>query len=278
MGNGESNNKNNRFELINDRAVPVKSFNVGSREKAKRKVLKTRKKESKSIQVRAKASFSPARMKISKDLSLPIIKSEKEISSGSFFKDSGNQDKYWYIPAIEISKPKNKALFKCWIEKEDVPNQDGELKDIYHGRILFSYNFKEPDVDDKLTDDNKKLKQIVLNLEEAVLQFKHYDDAENGYSEETIEGKVDKEKNEISFELKDNYLKIVYSHLSNPTNKDDKDDSSLVLVLNTVFDGYREAKKVTAKINKKVLRTVSKPQTLDRVAKMKKSNLNRFTK
>lgn len=188
----------NTFKINGDKLVPLKRFNL---EPAKPSVIFAQ--ENKKIEhfvvkehpvvqsidlnpiIVATELFKPR---------FPIIDNKTNVNPQSVFKDFEDNKITHVFPSIEII-PNNNLLFYY----EEALDSDGKVKG-YFGKVTIKYNL----INQKGNPDQKN---IPIELAEAVLNLKIKDGIIK------INGIINAKTSEISFELKDEAVKIAFLNL-----------------------------------------------------------------
>lgn len=150
---------------------------------------------------------------------IPLIETNQTITQNSKFKDFNNQKINLQFPEIEIT-PNNNTLFYY----EDILDSKGQNMGLA-GRITLKYIEKN-----KPTSTTQQ--NIVLNLKEVILNLKVTDKIIK------INGEVNTQKKEITFNLKNEAVKIAFQNLVT-----DIENQKCNLDLFFDFKGYSKFKK-----------------------------------
>jgi len=150
----------------------------------------------------------------------PLIEDSSTVDQNSLFKDFNDNAIQLQFPEIEITPLHNSQVFYY----ENVLNEKSENIG-YLGKITLNYTFKNKVV-------NATLQNIPIQLKEAILNLKVKDNVIK------INGIVDELQKEITFDIKDEAVKIAFSNLV--TNIEEL-KSNIDLFFS--FKGYSKARK-----------------------------------
>ncbi|MCL9805060.1 hypothetical protein NAT51_05995 [Flavobacterium amniphilum] len=151
---------------------------------------------------------------------LPLIEDSSTITQDSVFTDYNEQTIKLQFPSVEIFPLNNNQIFYY----EDVLNEKSESSGLL-GKVTLNYAIKNKEV-------SSTLQNITINLREAILNLKVKDNTVK------INGVVDESRKEITFNIKDEAVKIAFTNLI--TNIEEL-KSNIDLFFS--FKGYTKARK-----------------------------------